>query len=90
MKVSQLASRFSLPVELLTQTLDMEKDELVPEGTILEVPSRGYSLRNSWFFMDSEIYDSFLIRGFLREDLPADKFEKVYSTAWGKVYKLNK
>ena len=75
---------------MLAHHLDKDVNELVLEGQVIEIPARGYQMSQSWFFMDQEVFESILIQGFLMEELPPEIFEKVYSTPWGKVYKIVK
>ena len=51
-------------------------DSFYDAGNILEIPARGYQMSQAWFFMDQEVFESILVRGFLMEDLPLDLFEK--------------
>jgi hypothetical protein len=87
-EVSQIASQFGIPVGLLSQATGQDPSEMIHGGTKVEIPSQGYGLRQAWFFMDQEIFDSILIKGFLREELSPDFFEKIFSSPWGKVYKI--
>jgi translation elongation factor P/translation initiation factor 5A len=75
---------------MLAHHLDTNADELVSGGQIVEIPARGYQMSQAWFFMDQEVFESILVQGFLMEELASDLFEKVYSTPWGKVYKIVK
>jgi hypothetical protein len=88
--VSQIAGSNGVSSAMLAQHLDADPDELVSGGQIVEIPARGYQMSQAWFFMDQEVFESVLVQGFLMEGLPADLFEKVYSTPWGKVYKIVK
>ena len=66
----------------------MEVSESIEEGTVVEIPARGYQMSQATVFMDQEVFESVLVQGFLMENLPTDLFKKVYSTPWGKVYKI--
>jgi hypothetical protein len=88
--VSQIAASNGLSSAMLAHHLDTNADELVSGGQIVEIPARGYQMSQAWFFMDQEVFESILVQGFLMEELASDLFEKVYSTPWGKVYKIVK
>ena len=87
--LSQVAQMFGLNPRLLSSIYNEAEEFLYEGGTRLEIPAKGYEMRQAWFFMDNEAFQSVLVQGFLMEDLPGNLFEKVYSTAWGKVYKIN-
>ena len=87
-ELSQIASQFGVPVGLLSKATGQEPSEMIHGGAKVEIPSKGYGLRQAWFFMDQEIFDSILIKGFLREELSPEFFEKIFSSPWGKVYKI--
>ena len=86
--VKQIAQSTGVNPSMLSHYLGIEVSESIEEGTVVEIPARGYQMSQAWFFMDQEVFESVLVRGFLMEDLPTDSFEKVYSTPWGKVYKI--
>ena len=88
--VSQIAGSNGLSSAMLAHHLDKDANELIQVGQIIEIPARGYQMSQAWFFMDQEVFESILIQGFLMEELPPDLFEKVFSTPWGKVYKIVK
>ena len=87
-EVSQIASQFGIPVGLLSQATGQDPSETIRGGARVEIPSKGYGLRQAWFFMDQEIFDSILIKGYLREELSPEFFEMIFSSPWGKVYKI--
>jgi len=87
--VSQIAKLFGMDPKLLSSIYEKEENYVFDVGERLEVPAKGYEMRQAWFFMDNEAFQSILVQGFLMEELPNNLFEKVYSTAWGKVYKIN-
>jgi dolichyl-diphosphooligosaccharide--protein glycosyltransferase/undecaprenyl-diphosphooligosaccharide--protein glycosyltransferase len=86
--VEEVAKSNGILPQMLSYHIDVPTDVTLPAGDTIEIPARGYQMSQSWFFMDQEVFDSTLIQGFLMEDLPARFFEKVYSTPWGKVYKI--
>ncbi|MAH26159.1 MAG: hypothetical protein CMI19_04310 [Opitutae bacterium] len=88
--VSQIAASNGLSSAMLAQHLVKDEEEKLDGGQVVEIPARGYQMSQAWFFMDQEVFESILIQGFLMEGLPTDLFEKVYSTPWGKVYKIVK
>jgi hypothetical protein len=75
---------------MLAHHLDKDAEEELDGGQVIEIPARGYQMSQAWFFMDQEVFESILVQGFLMEELSSDLFEKVYSTPWGKVYKIVK
>ena len=88
--VSQVAASNGLSSAMLAHHLDLDEEKKLDGGQVVEIPARGYQMLQAWFFMDQEVFESILIQGFLMEGLPTDLFEKVYSTPWGKVYKIVK
>ena len=58
------------------------------EFTEILIPAKGYELRPAFFFMDEEVFSSILIQGFLMENLDPALFEKVFTSPWGKVYRM--
>jgi dolichyl-diphosphooligosaccharide--protein glycosyltransferase/undecaprenyl-diphosphooligosaccharide--protein glycosyltransferase len=88
LKLSNIASQFGVPLGLLAKRTGLVSEDFIAAGENIEIPSKGYGLRQAWFFMDQEIFDSTLVKGFLREDLSNEIFEMIYSSPWGKVYKI--
>ena len=86
--LGEISSMFGIPVEILSSREGKKPGYLFEPGSRIEIPAKGYEMRQSWFFMDQTAFDSLLVQGFLMENLPTNLFEKVFSTAWGKVYKL--
>ena len=86
--VAEVAQSNGIKPAMLAHYLDTTVNQPVDAGLEVEIPARGYQMSQAWFFMDQEVFESILVRGFLMEDLPSDLFEKVYSTPWGKVYKI--
>ena len=87
--LSQISALVGLPAEQLSAEFGKDIGFNFEQGEKLEIPAKGYEMTRAWFFMDDEAFKSVLVQGFLMEDLPNEIFEKVYSTAWGKVYKIN-
>jgi hypothetical protein len=88
--ISQIAKLNGLSSAMLAHHLDKDAEEELGGGQVIEIPARGYQMSQAWFFMDQEVFESILVQGFLMEELSSDLFEKVYSTPWGKVYKIVK
>jgi len=86
--LEEIASMHRVPPEIISAREGKEISHVLVPGSKIEIPAKGYEMRQSWFFMDQKAFDSLLVQGFLMENLPDALFEKVYSTAWGKVYKL--
>ena len=85
--MAQVAQSNGIKPAMLAHYLDSTVDQPLDEGQEVEIPARGYQMSQVWFFMDQEVFESILVRGFLME-VTSDLFEKVYSTPWGKVYKI--
>jgi hypothetical protein len=68
--------------------LGEDKEHGYSTGEVISIPDKGYGLTQAWFFMDDEAFRSLLVQGFLMEELDPSIFEKVTSSAWGKVYKI--
>ena len=88
MSVSEIAQTNGIEAQKLAHYLDCDLDKKYSAGEKIEIPARGYQMTPAWFFMDQEIFDSILIKGFLREELSPEFFEKIFSSPWGKVYKI--
>jgi hypothetical protein len=74
--------------EILSAYLGEDKEHGYSTGEVISIPDKGYGLTQAWFFMDDEAFRSLLVQGFLMEELDPSIFEKVTSSAWGKVYKI--
>ena len=86
--VATIAESFGISVEMLGHHLGLNSNDVLAEGKQIEIPASGYQIASSWFFMDNQSFESLLIQGFLMEELPEKYFEKIYSSPWGKVYKI--
>jgi hypothetical protein len=74
--------------EILSAYLGEDKGYEYSTGDRIDIPDKGYGLYSAFFFMDDEAFRSLLVQGFLMEELDPSIFEKVTSSAWGKVYKV--
>tara|TARA_Y100001978_G_scaffold115510_1_gene102923 strand:+ start:16873 stop:20247 length:3375 start_codon:yes stop_codon:yes gene_type:complete len=90
LSVDRIAAMYGLSAQSLGSFLGVEENHQFEEGQKIKIPSKGYDLFQSWFFMDDEAFESLLIQGFLMEDLDPSLFEKVVASPWGKVYKVMK
>jgi hypothetical protein len=86
--IAQIAAIHGANRLALAQTSGREDDEMLAEGEVVEIPSRGYQVVRAWFFMADEVFQSLLIQGFLMENLDPKLFSPVYLSPWGKVYRV--
>ena len=86
--LSEIAGIYKLEPSALSSYLGKDEGHEFSKGTRITIPGKGYDLIQAWFFMDDEAFRSLLVQGFLMEELDPSIFEKVTSSAWGKVYKI--
>ena len=86
--IAQIAEIRGVNLFALAQTLGREGDEILAEGEVIEIPSRGYQVIPAWFFMSDEVFQSLLVQGFLMEKLDPNLFAPVHLSPWGKVYRV--
>ena len=86
--LSEIASQYRVEPRALSSYLGKPEDHQFSKGQRITIPGKGYDLFQAWFFMDDEAFRSLLVQGFLMEELDPSLFEKVTSSAWGKVYKI--
>ncbi len=88
--LEEIADLHGINPNSLVASTGKGKTDRFEENEKVEIPAKGYELRPAFFFVDDEIFNSILIQGFLMENLDPLYFEKIYSSAWGKVYKFLK
>jgi len=86
--IAQIAASHGANPLALAQTSGREDDEMLAEGEVIEIPSRGYQVIPAWFFMADEVFQSLLVQGFLMENLDPKLFAPVHLSPWGKVYRV--
>jgi hypothetical protein len=86
--LSEIAGIYKLEPSALSSYLGKDEGHEFSKGARITIPGKGYDLIQAWFFMDDEAFRSLLVQGFLMEELDPLIFEKVTSSAWGKVYKV--
>jgi undecaprenyl-diphosphooligosaccharide--protein glycosyltransferase len=86
--VSKIAQAHRLPISAVTTYNSIDPNAQLSAGDTLVLPGMGYQLGQAWFFMDDEAFQSVLVQGYFMENLDDSYFEKIFSNAWGKVYKL--
>ena len=89
-KISEIATIHRLPPSALSSYNGIDDSMPLDAGDDLVIPGLGYQLGQAWFFMDDEAFQSVLVQGYFMENLNDQYFEKVFSNAWGKVYKFTK
>ena len=88
--LTDIAQTYRIPVSALASYNYVDKKAQFLGGENLTIPGLGYQLGQAWFFMDNEAFNSLLVQGYFMENLDELYFEKVFSNAWGKVYKFRK
>ena len=84
----EVAKLHGLAPSALASETGRDLGYIFKEFTEILIPAKGYELRPAFFFMDEEVFSSILIQGFLMENLDPALFEKVFSSPWGKVYRM--
>ena len=88
--LTDIANMHRVPVSAMASYNAKEKNVNLSEGGSIVIPGMGYQLGQAWFFMDDEAFNSILVQGYFMENLDQNYFQKIYSSAWGKVYKFKK
>ena len=86
--ISQIAKLNGISPAMLAHYLNSDSENIRNSGEIIEIPARGYTMSQAWFFMDQEVFDSLLVQGFLMQDLNENLFETIFTSPWGKIYKI--
>ena len=86
--ISQIAKLNGISPAMLAYHLNSDSENVRKSGEIIEIPARGYTMTQAWFFMDQEVFESLLVQGFLMEDLNETLFETIFTSPWGKIYKI--
>ncbi len=90
MELKRIAELQGLNPQSLMVSTGKGKTHKFDEFEKIEIPAKGYELRPAFFFVDEEVFNSVLIQGFFMENLDSDYFQLVFSSAWGKVFKILK
>jgi dolichyl-diphosphooligosaccharide--protein glycosyltransferase/undecaprenyl-diphosphooligosaccharide--protein glycosyltransferase len=90
MQLEEVAKMHGLNPQSLIVSTGYSMGHHFDEFEKLEIPAKGYELRPAFFFIDSEVFNSVLIQGFLMENLDPKYFELVFASPWGKVFKILK
>jgi hypothetical protein len=88
--LEEVAQMNGIKPQSLMVTMGKDISYQFEEFQKIEIPAKGYEMRPAFFFMDNEVFDSVLVQGYLMENLNSQYFESVFSSPWGKVYKILK